>query len=116
MMQLYGEKETELVERGRIISSYPKELIENFRRGAKRGVVATTNQSLPHLRNKEIEILEKVAGSNGVELIFNAGESAGIRTGTFLSIVTEYGNELWGIVRIIWPRFCELNLDNMVKM
>ncbi len=102
LMQLYGEKESQLIERDRIITSYPQQLTENLRRGAMRAVVAMSNQSLSALRNKSIEILEKVAGRSGVELIFNVGESEGIRAGTFLSIVTEYGNDLWGIVRIVW--------------
>lgn len=101
LMELYGEKESELVERDRIISSYPRQLLDNFRWGALKGITAISNQSLSKLLNKDIEIVEKGAGKNGVELIFNAGEGEGIKKGMFLSVVTKYGNDLWGIVRIV---------------
>jgi hypothetical protein len=102
LMQLYGEKESQLVERDRIISSYPKQLIENFRRGAMRGVAAMlSSKLLSDLGNKDIGILEKVAGNTGVELIFNVGKTEGVSRGMLLSIVTAYSNDLWGIVRIV---------------
>jgi len=100
LMQLYGEKETELVKRDRIISSYPKRLIENFRWGAIKGRASLSNELLDDLSNKDISILEKAAGNSGVELIFDVGEKEGIRTKMLLSIVTAYGNDLWGVVRI----------------
>lgn len=102
LMQLYGEKETELVKRDRIISSYPKQLIENFRWGAIKGRASKSNELLPDLSKKGITILEKVAGSNGVELIFDVGAKDGIKERMLLSIVTAYGNDLWGVVKIIW--------------
>lgn len=101
LMQLYGEKESELVERDRIISSYPRQLFENFRWGGLKTLYAVSNESLSGLRDKDVEILEKVAGSSGVELIFNVGKSEGMREGNFLSIVTKYGDDLWGVVRIV---------------
>jgi len=101
LMQLYGEKESQLVERDRIMSSYPRQLFDNFRLGGLRTLAAVSNESLSDLNKKDIEILEKVAGDSGVELIFNIGKNEGIREGNFLSIVTEYGNDLWGVVNII---------------
>lgn len=102
LMQLYGEKESELVERDRIISAYPRQLLDNFRWGGLKTLEAVSNEALSDLSKKDIEILEKVAGDSGVELIFNAGESEGIRKEMFLSVVTAYGDDLWGIVRIVW--------------
>jgi hypothetical protein len=101
LMQLYGQKQSEVVERDRIISSYPKQLIENFRWGAIKGRASKSNELLPDLSKKEISILEKAAGSNGVELIFDKGTKDGLTKNTLLSIVTAYGGDLWGVVRIV---------------
>lgn len=101
LMQLYGEKESEVVERDRIISSYPKQLIENFRWGAIKGRASKSNELLADLSKKEISILEKASGNNGIELIFDVGAKDGIKERMLLSIVTAYGNDLWGVVKII---------------
>lgn len=105
LMQLYGKKETEVVERDRIISSYPKQLIRTSFSGFMKGMSATRNQLSPELTNldnKDINILEKSAGKRGVVLTFDVGEDEGIKGNMLLSIVTKYGNDLWGVVRIVW--------------
>lgn len=99
LMQLYGEKESELIEKDRIISSHQTQLASNLVLGVMRSMSAKSNESMIDMIDKDINILGKRAGENGVELIFDVGSKVGIEENTLLSIVTMYG-DLWGVVLI----------------
>lgn len=99
LMQLYGEKESELIKKDRIISSHQTQLASNLVLGVMRSMSAKSNESMIDMIDKDINILGKRAGENGVELIFDVGSKVGIEENTLLSIVTMYG-DLWGVVLI----------------
>ncbi len=100
LMQLYGEKESESIGKDRIISSYSQQLVENFSLGAAKGRASKYNESLKDLFHKDINILEKKAGHNGAELILGVGAKEGVSKNMLLSIITAYGDDLWGVVRV----------------
>jgi hypothetical protein len=105
LIELYGKIESESLEKDNIIDLHQKQLRFASAKGFYKGQWAQINSSSPELsaiRTRQIRITGKSINDGVLSLTFDVGENEGIKDGTLLSIVTEYNDELWGVILINW--------------
>jgi hypothetical protein len=105
LIELYGKIDSESLEKDKIIDKHQNQLKFASVKGFYKGGLAQINKSSPKLsaiRTRQIRITEKSVNDGAVSLTFDVGENEGIKKGMLLSIVTEYNDELWGVILINW--------------